>query len=118
MKRGHRNTKLHMKMTTSKGNDLRRVFRRFSLRVNVLERVSFGPYKVSEVPLPGQLKEVQILPEFKHLMGLYYREKLKSSLDFWDSLSSQGPLKIAQKKAEEEDDNEARLITSKIIDSL
>eukprot|EP00826_Nyctotherus_ovalis_P062425 TRINITY_DN9028_c0_g1_i16.p4 TRINITY_DN9028_c0_g1~~TRINITY_DN9028_c0_g1_i16.p4 ORF type:complete len:100 (+),score=29.54 TRINITY_DN9028_c0_g1_i16:1020-1319(+) len=65
-----------MKLYSNRANDLRRVFRKFSLQVSSLERVSFGPYKLSEVPNYTDCKRVEIRYELKHLMGLYYKEKL------------------------------------------
>jgi hypothetical protein len=70
-----------MKLFSNKANDLRRVFRKFSLRVSSLERVSFGPYKISQVPNYGDCKEVEIAYELRYLMGLFYKKKLSVAVE-------------------------------------
>jgi 23S rRNA pseudouridine2605 synthase len=42
--RQNTNTWLHLKLYTGKNNEIRRVMRKFSLRVGRLKRVSYGPY--------------------------------------------------------------------------
>ncbi len=121
IKRGKANTKLHIKLYNSKSNELRRVFRKFSLRVNSLERISFGPYRVSEVPNPGEFKEVVIRDEFRHLMGLFYREKLTAAVDAWNErkslLGGKKPKLIAPENEQGEmNENENNLLTPKILD--
>ena len=42
--RQNTNTWLHIKMWEGKNNEIRRLMRKFSLRVNRLQRVRYGPY--------------------------------------------------------------------------
>ena len=50
--------------------------RKYSLRVNRLKRVSYGPYSLDEhVPNPNDLKEVTMTTDIKKLMYEYYRER-------------------------------------------
>lgn len=49
------NTWLHMKLYEGKNNEIRRVMRKQSLRVNRLKRTSYGPYTLGLVPNPGDL---------------------------------------------------------------
>lgn len=53
--RQNTNTWLHMKLYEGKNNEIRRVMRKFSLRVNRLKRVSYGPYTLELVPEPNNL---------------------------------------------------------------
>lgn len=52
------NTWLHMKLFGGKKNEIRRVMRKHSLRVNRLKRVAYGPYTLGLVPNPNDLVEV------------------------------------------------------------
>lgn len=73
--RQNTNTWLHMKLFEGRNNEIRRVMRKFSLRVNRLQRVRYGPYTLGEVPEPNNLKEVPIVPEIRKLMYQYYRTR-------------------------------------------
>ena len=44
-----------MKLYQGKNNEIRRVMRKFSLRVNRLVRTDYGPYSLGTVPNPGDL---------------------------------------------------------------
>lgn len=44
-----------MKLYQGKNNEIRRVMRNLSLRVNRLIRTSYGPYTLGTVPNPGDL---------------------------------------------------------------
>jgi len=116
MKRGKCNTKMHFKIYDNRTNDLRRVFRKFSLKVNEIQRVSFGPYKLSEVPMPGQWKEVEIRREIKHLMGIYYREKLSSAFKIWNEQRMQKNKEKIDILENEEKTEEEKLLNMRIID--
>ena len=114
-----------MKLYNNKTNELRRVFRKFSLRVNSLERISIGPYRVSEVPYFGEVKEVVIRDEIRHLMGLYYKEKLSAAVDTWNQktkllLSKSQQQTLVEDLEENDSENmEQNLLTSKnVIDSV
>lgn len=54
-KRQSTNTWIHMKLWTGKNNEIRRVMRRLSLRVNRLQRIRYGPYHIGLVPEPNDL---------------------------------------------------------------
>ena len=56
-KRQNTNTWLHMKLFSGKNNEIRKVMRKFSLRVNRLVRVSYGDYTLGQVPNPNDLRE-------------------------------------------------------------
>lgn len=77
--RQNTNTWLHMKLYEGKNNEIRRVMRKFSLRVNRLQRVRYGPYTLGEVPEPNMLKEVPIVPELRKLMYHYYRARTQEA---------------------------------------
>ena len=70
-----------MKLFSNKANDLRRVFRKFSLRLSSLERIAFGPYRLSQVPNYKDCEQVEIAYELRYLMGLFYKEKLFTALE-------------------------------------
>jgi len=48
-KRQTRNTWLRIKLTTGKNREIRRIMQKFSLRVNRLQRVKYGPYSIGAV---------------------------------------------------------------------
>ena len=67
--RQNTNTWLHMKLFSGKNNEIRRVMRKQSLRVNRLKRVTYGPFNLEQyVPNPNDLAEVRMTPELKKLM--------------------------------------------------
>lgn len=54
--RQNTNTWLHMKLFTGKNNEIRRVMRKYSLRVSRLKRVSYGPFDLDKyTPNPNDL---------------------------------------------------------------
>ena len=55
-------------MYEGKNNEIRRVMRKFSLRVNRLQRVRYGPYTIGRVPEPNDLTEVPMAPSLKRIM--------------------------------------------------
>ena len=57
-----------MKMYEGKNNEIRRVMRKFSLRVNRLIRVKYGPYTMGLVPEPNHLQEVEMEPTIRRIM--------------------------------------------------
>lgn len=73
------NTWLHMKLFEGKNNEIRRVMRKYSLRVNRLKRIRYGPYTLGLVPNPGDLQEVSITPDLRKLMYQYYRERAQEA---------------------------------------
>ena len=68
-----------MKMYQGKNNEIRRVMRKFSLRVNRLVRVQYGPYTLGSVPEPNDLQEVTITKSIQRIMYQYYRDRTKQS---------------------------------------
>ena len=65
-----------MKLFTGKNNEIRRVMRKYSLRVNRLKRVSYGPYTLEQyVPNPNDICEVKMSPELRKLMYNYYKTR-------------------------------------------
>ncbi len=74
-KRQNTNTWLHMKLHEGKNNEIRRVMRKYSLRVNRLIRVSYGPYTIGLVPEPNKLVEVSVQPEIRRLLYRYYKSR-------------------------------------------
>jgi len=71
--RQNTNTWLHMKLYEGRNNEIRRVMRKYSLRVNRLKRVSYGPYTLQLIPNPNDLQEVRVTAEIRKLMYDYYR---------------------------------------------
>lgn len=74
-KRQNTNTWLHMKLYEGKNNEIRRVMRKLSLRVNRLIRVSYGPYTLGLVPEPNDLVEVSVSDEIHRLLYRYYKSR-------------------------------------------
>jgi 23S rRNA pseudouridine2605 synthase len=77
--RQNTNTWLNMKLYEGKNNEIRRVMRKFSLRVNRLQRIRYGPYTLGEVPEVGDLREVPVLPQIKHIMMQYYKDRARQA---------------------------------------
>lgn len=73
IKRQTTNTWLHMKLFEGKNNEIRKVMRKFSLRVNRLVRTSYGPYSLGLVPNPNDFVEVKMTMELKKLMLKHYK---------------------------------------------
>lgn len=73
--RQNTNTWLHMKLFEGKNNEIRRVMRKFSLRVNRLVRTKYGPYTLGRVPNPNDLQEVTLEAEVRKIMFDYYKER-------------------------------------------
>ena len=67
-KRQNTNTWLHMKLFEGRNNEIRRVMRKLSLRVNRLIRVKYGPYTIGLVPNPNDIQEVTVKPEIRKIM--------------------------------------------------
>lgn len=78
-KRQNTNTWLHIKMYEGKNNEIRRVMRKFSLRVNRLQRVRYGPYTLGRVPQPNDLIEVPMVAALKRIMLQYYEDRTKEA---------------------------------------
>jgi len=68
-----------MKLHQGKNNEIRKVMRKFSLRVNRLIRVTYGPYSLGLVPNPNDLREVSITPEIRKIMYKYFKERTQSA---------------------------------------
>ena len=64
-----------MKLYEGKNNEIRRVMRKMSLRVNRLQRVQYGPYTLGQVPEPNDLREVPIVASIRRIMYQYYRSR-------------------------------------------
>ena len=54
-----------MKLYEGKNNEIRRVMRKHSLRVNRLQRIKYGPYSIGMVPEPNDLVEVTVTEEIR-----------------------------------------------------
>jgi 16S rRNA U516 pseudouridylate synthase RsuA-like enzyme len=60
--------------------------RKFSLRVNRLKRVSYGPFNLEQyVPNPNDLVEVKMTPELRKLMYDYYRNRTQEATHLIES---------------------------------
>lgn len=66
-----------MKLFEGKNNEIRRVMRKLSLRVNRLIRTSYGPYTLGQVPNPNDLQEVSVKPEIRKILYQYYKDRTK-----------------------------------------
>jgi 23S rRNA pseudouridine2605 synthase len=77
--RQNTNTWLNMKLYEGKNNEIRRVMRKFSLRVNRLQRIRYGPYTIGEVPEVGNLREVPIVPQIKYILMQYYQDRTRQA---------------------------------------
>jgi len=74
-KRQNTNTWLHMKLYEGKNNEIRRVMRKLSLRVNRLIRTKYGPYTLGLVPEPNDLVEVTVTQEIRSILYRYYKSR-------------------------------------------
>lgn len=68
-----------MKLFEGKNNEIRRVMRKLSLRVNRLIRVKYGPYSLGMVPEPNDLVEVSVSEEIRRLMYRYYKARAQEA---------------------------------------
>ena len=97
IRRQSTNTWLHMKLFEGKNNEIRKVMRKFSLRVNRLIRVRYGPYSIGMVPEPNHLVEVKMTQDLKKLMFRYYKEKTAEAQSRYNKQKSEHML-LQQKK--------------------
>ena len=74
-KRQNTNTWMHMKLYEGKNNEIRNVMRKYSLRVNRLQRVRYGPYSLGMVPEPNDLVEVSVTEEIRAILYRYYKAR-------------------------------------------
>jgi 23S rRNA pseudouridine2605 synthase len=95
--RQNTNTWLHMKLYEGKNNEIRRVMRKFSLRVNRLQRTRYGPYTLGPVPEPGTLREVPIVPQIKHIMMQYYRDRARRASAMIEDVQNENRVKEVNK---------------------
>lgn len=95
--RQNTNTWLNMKLYEGKNNEIRRVMRKFSLRVNRLQRIRYGPYSVGECGDPGALREVPIHPQIKHIMMQYYRDRARRASAMIEDVQNENTVKEATK---------------------
>lgn len=62
-------------MWEGKNNEIRRLMRKFSLRVNRLQRTRYGPYTLGSVPDPSDVIEVPMVASLRRIMFNYYKER-------------------------------------------
>ena len=72
-------TWLHIKSSNKMSADLRGIFRKLNLRVDRIKRLSYGDYKGGLVPNPLDVLELEIGFQFRFLMGLFYRDRLREA---------------------------------------
>ena len=115
IKRQTSNTWLHMKLYEGKNNEIRRVMRKFSLRVNRLIRQSYGPYTLGLIPNPNDLAEVRMHRSLKRLLNKYYKEK---AIESQERLRKQMAEKvyIDRKKKEIEVEKKEKVIDEGYLD--
>lgn len=78
-----------MKLFEGKNNEIRRVMRNMSLRVNRLIRVTYGPYTVGMVPEPNDLVEVSVSDEIRRLMYRYYKARTAEATRTLEEVSNE-----------------------------
>jgi 16S rRNA U516 pseudouridylate synthase RsuA-like enzyme len=66
---------MHMKLYEGKNNEIRNVMRKYSLRVNRLQRVRYGPYSLGMVPEPNDLVEVSVTEDIRAILYRYYKAR-------------------------------------------
>ena len=64
-----------MKLYEGKNNEIRNVMRKYSLRVNRLQRVRYGPYSLGMVPEPNDLVEVSFTEDIRAILYRYYKAR-------------------------------------------
>jgi hypothetical protein len=64
-----------MKLYEGKNNEIRKVMRKHSLRVNRLQRVKYGPYSLGMVPEPNDLVEVSVTEDIRAILYRYYKAR-------------------------------------------
>jgi len=73
-KKQTRNTWLRMRLSTGKNREIRRIMQKFSLRVNRLQRVNYGPYSLGRLE-SGDFVELKITDEVKRVLYMRLRHK-------------------------------------------
>lgn len=97
--RQNTNTWLHMKLFEGKNNEIRRVMRKQSLRVNRLKRIRYGPYSLDQyVPNPNDLQEVKMTSEIRSLLYEYYKQR---AVDATHALEEAKVTKIKEERKKE-----------------
>lgn len=95
--RQNTNTWLHMKLYEGKNNEIRRVMRKQSLRVNRLIRTKYGPYTLGQVPEPNMITEVPVVSSLRRIMFQYYRDRTKQANTMVREQEDKKTVKAAQK---------------------
>lgn len=74
------NTWVHIKSNNNSIIDIRNVFRKFSLRVNRIIRVSYGPYRLGILKNPGDITEAPVEKSISSYMFYRYKDKMQSAV--------------------------------------
>ncbi len=73
------NTWVHIKSNNNSISDIRRVFRKLSLRINRIVRTNYGPYNMGDLKYPGDITEAQIHRVVNKYLYYRYKEKMQIS---------------------------------------
>ena len=68
-----------MKLYEGRNNEIRRVMRKLSLRVNRLIRIRYGPYSIGLVPEPNDLAEVSVTSDIRRILYQYYKSRTREA---------------------------------------
>lgn len=75
------NTWLHLKSYDNSLINIRHIFRKLSLRVNRIIRVSYGPFTLGSSSYPGEINRVEIPRTVGNYVYYHNKEKLSTALD-------------------------------------
>lgn len=87
-----------MKLYSGRNNEIRRVMRKFSLRVNRLQRIQYGPFTIGDVPNPGDIQEVKVSQEMRKLLYRYYKAKTNEATQMVEEAEQDKKIKEAKKR--------------------
>lgn len=79
--RQNTNTWIHLKAYNNSIIDIRNVFRKFSLRVNRIVRVGYGPFTLGKASKPGDINQVSIPRTVGNYFYQYKKEKLNEKYE-------------------------------------
>jgi 23S rRNA pseudouridine2605 synthase len=90
-----------MKLYEGKNNEIRRVMRKYSLRVNRLQRIRYGPYTLGQVPEHDNLREVSVVPQIKYILMQYYKDRARHASQLVEEAGNERTLQEANKAFKE-----------------
>ena len=81
IKKQNTNTWLHIKTHDNSLINIRQLFRKLSLRVNRLIRISYGPFTLNDSKNPGDIYQVEIPRTVGNYVTEFRRHKMSDAVD-------------------------------------